>query len=115
MAIRCGIRCDLLYSFITALLLSIILHYCYRRIRSDWPASYQSLFEDSAYRKALRPVRYMVFRSSPIILASVLVPSNLSVTVSLFGYLAFYSGPFTLLILMGALSGVTVRVRRQYD
>ena len=62
---------DLLYSFITALLLSIILHYCYRRIRSDWPASYQSLFEDSAYRKALRPVRYMVFRSSPIILASV--------------------------------------------
>lgn len=62
---------DLLYSFLAAILLSVVLHYCYWKIRSDWPASYQSLIEDSAYRKALRPVRYIVFRSSPIILAAV--------------------------------------------
>lgn len=62
---------DLLYGCLAALALSIILHYCYRLIKSEWPASYQSLFESTTYRKALRPVRYVVFRSTPIILSAI--------------------------------------------
>ena len=62
---------DLLYGCLAALVLSVLLHYCYRLIKSEWPASYQSLFESATYRKVLRPVRYVVFRSTPIILSAI--------------------------------------------